>query len=35
MWAGKKTKVDEARDVLHDVVLAHVPVGGINISLVS
>ena len=27
MWGGpKKTKVDEARDVLHGVVLAHVPV---------
>ena len=28
MWGGpRKTKVDEARDVLHGVVLAHVPVG--------
>lgn len=27
VWVGsKKTKVDEARDVLHGVVLAHVPV---------
>ena len=27
MWGGpKKTKVDEARDVLHGVILAHVPV---------
>jgi len=27
MWgAPKRTKMDEAREVLHDVVLAHVPV---------
>ena len=27
MWGvGKRTKMDDAREVLHDVVLAHVPV---------
>ncbi|KAL4232908.1 DNA-directed RNA polymerase III subunit RPC2 [Mactra antiquata] len=34
MWGGpKKTKVDEARDVLHGVVLAHVPVTEWNFKL--
>ncbi|XP_060608469.1 DNA-directed RNA polymerase III subunit RPC2-like [Ruditapes philippinarum] len=34
MWGGpKKTKVDEARDVLHGVVLAHVPVVEWNFKL--
>ncbi|XP_063405449.1 DNA-directed RNA polymerase III subunit RPC2-like isoform X2 [Mytilus trossulus] len=36
MWGvGKRTKMDDAREVLHDVVLAHVPVEEWNFKLKS